>query len=414
MLQTFYNRLIERNILSAAFPARCFYGVTIALSIVYCVLWGEGIVHNLGLAKPTKDIVCDFKAFYTAGQLAAEGTPALAYNYTVHAQKQRDLVEPTATYPFIQFPYPPYFLVISEFFAKLRYVDALLLWQCGSFMLAALAIYRILPRRETLLATLSFPAILANLAHGQTGFLTTAFLSAYLLLLEKRPALAGFFIGLLIYKPQFGVLIPIALIAGGYWRTIVVAVLTIAIMTLGVTLLYGLDAWTAFYHSFLLQKTVLERANEQLEIFHSAFAFVHKMGGATWLCYSVQGVVQVGVAGAIIWLWRKKNPADYALKAAALAVGSLLVTPYILDYELFALLPALVFIARHQLQRGFTPYAKLILSILWLTPAVARQLNEAIAVPVGFIALLGAFVFIIYLAVREKNARAWELLIAKA
>jgi hypothetical protein len=268
-------------------------------------------------------------------------------------------------------------------------------------LLAAIAVYRILPRRETLLATVSFPAIVANLAHGQTGFFTTALMAAYLVALEKRPALAGVFIGLLAYKPQFGILIPLALIAGGHWRTILVAGLTVIVMTVGVTLLYGLDIWTAFYHLFLVQKVELEHANMQLEVYHSLFAFVHKIGGATWLAYSMQGVVQLAVAGAIVWLWRKKNAVDYALKAAGLGVGSLLVTPYILDYDLFALLPALVFMARYQVQHGFSPYGKFTLGLLWLIPAFARQIHEAIGVPVGLLALLGAFIFIMRLAIQN-------------
>ncbi len=405
MLMNFYTMLLARNYISAAFPRRCFYAITLVLSLAYIVMWGKGIVENIGLAKPNKTIVSDFKSFYTAGQLAREGTPILAYNHAAHGAKQESLVEEGAQYPYMQFPYPPFFLVLSEGFASLPYVYALSVWQYGSLVVAAIFIFRILPKRETVLITLSFPSIIPNLAHGQTGFLTTALIAGYLVMLEKRPWLAGVFIGFLAYKPQFGVLIPFALIAGGYWRTIFSATGTIALMILGVTLLYGAEIWTAFYNTLALQKTVLEQANTQLEAYHSAFAFTHKMGGSTMLSYGVQAVMQLGVLGCIVWAWRKKNAVDYALKAALLVMGTLLFTPYILDYDLFALLPALVFLARYGIEHGFSPYGKFVLAVAWFTPAFARQVNEATDIPLGLIMMLSLFIYTMRIALRAQQCK---------
>jgi hypothetical protein len=53
----------------------------------------------------------------------------------------------------------------------------------------------------------AFPAVFVNIGHGQNGFLTAALLGSALLSLDRRPWLAGALIGLLAYKPQFGVLI---------------------------------------------------------------------------------------------------------------------------------------------------------------------------------------------------------------
>lgn len=405
MLMNFYNTLLARNYISAAFPKRCFYAMTLVLSVAYIVMWGREIVENIGLAKPNETIVSDFKSFYTAGQLATEGKPTLAYDYKAHGAKQDLLVEEGAQYPYMQFPYPPFFLSLSEVLASLPYVYALSVWQYGSLAVAAIFIFRILPKHETVLVTFSFPSIIPNLAHGQTGFLTTALIAGYLVLLEKRPWLAGVFIGFLAYKPQFGVLIPIALLAGGYWRTICAATSTIALMILGVTLLYGTEVWTAFYNTLALQKTILEQANAQLEAYHSAFAFIHKMGGSTMLSYAVQGVVQLGVLGCIIWAWRKKNAVDYTLKAALLVLGTLLFTPYILDYDLFALLPALVFLARYGIEHGFSRYGKFVLTVAWFTPAFARQINEVIHIPVGLIMMLSLFIYTMKIALRAQQCK---------
>lgn len=56
---------------------------------------------------------------------------------------------------------------------------------------------------------------------GQNSFLTAALLGGSLLLLDKRPIVAGVLIGLLSYKPQFGLLIPLVLVATGRWTEMV-------------------------------------------------------------------------------------------------------------------------------------------------------------------------------------------------
>ena len=96
----------------------------------------------------------------------------------------------------------------------------LAIWLAASFA-AYLAVMRaILPRPETWLIAAAFPAVFVNIGHGQNGFLTAALLGGALHLLDRRPWLAGVLIGCLAYKPQFGVLIPVALLAGGRWSTI--------------------------------------------------------------------------------------------------------------------------------------------------------------------------------------------------
>ncbi len=65
-----------------------------------------------------------------------------------------------------------------------------------------------------LLLALAFPAVFINLGQAHNGFLTAALIGAALVLLERRPIVSGILIGLL-YKPQFGLLIPLALAAIG-------------------------------------------------------------------------------------------------------------------------------------------------------------------------------------------------------
>jgi hypothetical protein len=84
-----------------------------------------------------------------------------------------------------------------------------------------------LPYLPSYLLWLAAPPVFFNVMYGQTGFLTGGLIGLGLVLLGRRPILAGILVGLASVKPHFGVLIPLALIAGGYWR-VFAAVATMA------------------------------------------------------------------------------------------------------------------------------------------------------------------------------------------
>ena len=75
------------------------------------------------------------------------------------------------------------------------------------------------------------------------------------------------------------------------------------------------------------------------------------------------------------------QPAAFALKAAALLIGTMLATPYSLDYDLMLLAPAIAFLAADGIERGFAPYEKTVLAALWLVPLIARSVAAGDADP---------------------------------
>ena len=64
---------------------------------------------------------------------------------------------------------------------------------------------------------LAVPMVLNNALVGQNGFLTAALIGGTLYLMPVRPILAGICLGLLSYKPQYGLLFPLVLIAASQW-----------------------------------------------------------------------------------------------------------------------------------------------------------------------------------------------------
>ena len=156
-------------------------------------------------------------------------------------------------------------------------------------------------------------------------------------------------------------------------------------LTIAVTLAFGLDIWSAFLASTRFTRAVvLEQGETGWHKIQSVFSVVRMWGRGISLAYAVQVAVTLAVAGGLAWLWSSRVP----IKAAALAIGT---TPYSLDYDLMPLAPAIAFLAADGMQRGFHPWQKSLLAALWLVPTLARPVAQATLIPLAVPAMLMAF-----------------------
>jgi alpha-1,2-mannosyltransferase len=253
-----------------------------------------------------------------------------------------------------------------------------------------------------LVLALAFPAVFINLGHGHNGFLTAALIGAALATLDRRPLLAGLLLGLIAYKPQFGILIPLVLAATARWRAFAAAAATVAALALITTLAFGIPVWDAFLTSTHFTRIIVLEAGETgWHKIQSVFSLVRMWGGPVALAYAAQSAVTVALAAALVWLWRAQ--VDFALKAAALIIASILATPYSLDYDMTVLAPAIAFLAVDGLRRGFAPYEKSALAALWIAPLVARSVAQAVVVPVGVLAMAVMLWLILHRAAQETR-----------
>ncbi|HEY4123002.1 MAG TPA: glycosyltransferase family 87 protein [Rhizomicrobium sp.] len=341
----------------------------------------------------------DFSNVYAAGTLAREGQAQAPFDPALqHAREQAIFGEKT---PFYGWHYPPYFLFVADALAALPYIPALVLWQGASFALYLFALSRLTragpaPRLRAdpnwLLLAAAFPAVFINFTHGHNGFLTAALFAGALAALETRPILAGILFGLTIYKPQFGVLLPFALIAGGYWRTAIATAATVIVFTLVVTLAFGSEVWPAFLASTHFTRTVvLEAGGAGWFKIQSAFSLVRMWGGSVALAYAVQGAVAAGIVAVIIRVW--SSTSGFAPKAALLCMGSFLATPYSLDYDMMILAPAILLLIADIYTHPAPPYRAAAVALLWLVPFFTRGI-AALGIPVGMISVLAVFVLV--------------------
>jgi hypothetical protein len=374
-----------------------------ALATIGWIALSDGLIDRNG-----KPIGTDFASFYAAGSMALEGHAAAVYDIAAHYAREQQIFGHSI--PYYGFLYPPIFLLLATPLALLPYPLALALWQIASFAfyLAVIAAVLKRPRRENvaiarlwLPVAAAFPAVFINFGHGQNGFLTAGLLGAALLALPKRPILSGILFGLLAYKPQFGLLIPVALLVAGQWRAMIAAGATVIVLMGAATLAFGTDIWWAFAASTATaRKVLLEQGDVGFEKLQSAFAAIRMWGGGVPLAYVVQGAASVAAIGGVAWIWRTSS--DRELKAALLMTATLLASPHALDYDLTILGPAMAFFIASSWPNGFRDFDICVLAAAWIVPLLARGIAGATGIPLGLIAIAALYVLTMRHALRHR------------
>lgn len=322
----------------------------------------------------------DFSDVYAAGRMALEGRAAAAWDWPSHYAVQQ-AVHHDPHVPFYGWHYPPPFLILAALLALLPYVTALLAWQGTTLAASAALVRAILPGRRALLIALGAPVVFICLGHGQNGFLTAALLGGGLFLLDRRPILAGLMLGALVYKPQFGLLIPPLLLVGGHRRAFAGATAAALALIAASLALWGAPVWEAFVHSLpLTRSVVIESGATGWGKIQSPFAMVRMWGGDVPLAYAAQGAATLAAIGAALWLTRTSAP---ALRNAAACAAAILSTPYVLDYDYVVLGIGAAFLVRDGLDRGVLSWEKSLLAFVWCAPLFARQVATLTLIPIG-------------------------------
>ena len=326
--------------------------VCFALSVLHVVFFplmvrgGGWLFDENGLGIPT-----DFVNVWSAGRLALQGTPALAYDWDIQKAVQVQELGQSWIGHFA-WHYPPPFLFVASLLAKFPYAVAFVGWALVSLVPYLVVRRAIVGRPVGWLVGLGFPVVLTNILVGQNGFLTASLIGGFLVLLPARPVLAGICLGLLSYKPQYGLLFPLVLIVCAQWTAFVTAGIVAALLAGASWLAFGTESWQAFFHWIpMWSQAFLTEGRAPWGKLQSIFALVRFCGGSEPLAWAFQWTMTACVALAVVMLWRSK--VRYALKAAGLAAGTLLVTPYLFLYDLVVMAVAIGFLVRLGLAHGF-------------------------------------------------------------
>lgn len=272
----------------------------------------------------------DFFALWSYAKVIAAHPVVELYDFAALHARQVDLgMDPTYKYPF---PYPPTFIFLVWPLSLLQYEADYLIWTLGTLALFVWVIWKTCSRLPfCLLGVIVAPTTTATIFAGQSGFVTAALMTAGIRLAQSRPIVAGIFFGLVSYKPQLGLLVPIALAAAGLWTTFGSAFATIVMMAGATTLAFGWDIWPAWLSMLPAYADMFDNATILLRSRPTVLANLQQLGVSLPLARAVQALVAAVVA-VLVWRCFRREPGRLA--AAALLVGTLVATPHAFCYDL--------------------------------------------------------------------------------
>lgn len=311
----------------------------------------------------------DFAVLWQAGRLATEGALGAVYDPALLTRALRDTFG--AGMPSQIFPYPPPALLLAWPLAAPTLSVGLAIYTFGGVALLWLALRLAGWRRLACAAVLLSPAVAENALAGQNGALTAAALVGGLSLLDRRPLAAGALLGMLVMKPQLGLLLPVCLVARGHWRALLTAVAVAAALAMGSALVFGADVWSLY----LLRarpaiSTYFEAAwtaNGGQLLFSSVFMAARSLGATLTDAYGFQAAASLLCAWMVWRVWR--GPSDAPTRLSVALVATALASPWVHSYDMVIVAVAVAgLLARAA--RDASPVRMPVLATGWIFPGL--------------------------------------------
>ena len=342
----------------------------------------------------------DFLNYWSGAMLAWRGTAAEVYDWNAFHAFQESAVG--GTLDFYHYSYPPVLLLLTAPLAALPYIPALIAWTVSGWYCFYRALRLAMPGGGALLFSIATPALFVNALGGQNGAWTAALFGGGLSLLNRRPMIAGVLLGLLIYKPQIGVLLPIALLAGRQWKALAAAAVTAVGLILISGLIFGLEIWADYFRNLtILREAILENGSGVWHRMVSVFVFARHLGADVETAYLVQGITALLTAAVVAYVWSRDIPAG--IRNAILMLGTCLVTPYLQDYDLVVSAFVVVWLAVDCDHSTAGKLAAQLSLLVLLMPFVASLLANITGLALGPLFIVPAFVAAARLSLAKRH-----------
>ncbi|HEY5071533.1 MAG TPA: glycosyltransferase family 87 protein [Caulobacteraceae bacterium] len=321
--------MIDRSMTSGRAKAAAL--AMLAIYLVTTVVW-LATTHRL-IDAFHQPLGGDFIIFYSASSLTLHGHAAMAFDPQALLAVERAVIP--GVREGLKWCYPPTFQLLIAPLALAPFPVAYGLFVAAGLIPYLLLIQMIRPGRVSLLMSGAFPGAFVNAWQGQNGFLTTSLMGFGLISIDRRPWLAGAMLGLLVYKPQFGILLPVLLIGTGRWKSALAAALGGAAF-IGLSLLVlGPGPWLAFFRTLPDVSAALSAGRLPWSKIASIFVAARWLGAPPGLAYFLQGLMAVLVASATLLAWRRPGP--HGPKVGLAVLATFLMSPYSFNYDLVLL-----------------------------------------------------------------------------
>jgi hypothetical protein len=337
----------------------------------------------------------DWMVFYTAARSYWQGHLGILadggrFTALLNQNFAHLLTQPLSYRPWIA---PPHFLLVLLPFGLLGFAASYALFQLASAG-ALLASLRAGASDAKSAWAIGFAAILCPAAalsavDGQTGFFIAALLIGGFRLVEKRPVAAGLLFGLLTVKPQYFLLVPIALIAARQWKALATSFASALVLAAASAALFGIEPWLQWIGKVL--------AGDPQWIEHgrlwgnSLYACAIILGAPNGFASALQAAGLLAGAAAIYAGFMRIRESE--LKCALLLATAFLVAPHSGPYE--AMMPVVAGLLWLKHAKAPELWRWLIVLAVWLVPLVSPP---AVSPPGRFapllFALLAALIFV--------------------
>ena len=305
-------------------------GLPAYLSFIVSALMADGLAYPGGGV-----LGGDFTAFWTAARAAADGAYPGIYDPVAFEAALQRAVQGMGTDRErfgLTWQYPPHAMLLLAPLAALPYVPGYLAFAGLGLLAFTLALrHAASVSWGTIGLVLASPALFQSVVCGQAGAWLGALLLGALLLPDRRPLVAGLCAGLLTIKPQLGVLLPVAYLAGGHGRAFGAAGVTTALMVSASVLAFGTEAWSLFLAQILGVAGLVGEAAYPLTKMPTVFAGLRTLGvpeGPAWFAQTAAALA------AMTACWRVWGGGRRTEEKAAITAGLVfLCTPYAYYYD---------------------------------------------------------------------------------
>src|SRR5208282_1403565 len=323
------------------------------------------VVHFVGTHYAVRN---DFATFWTVSHLLWQGRLGDIYDPPRFEALYRALFGGNPGDLARFWPYPPNALFLIAPLALLPSYLSYLAWCIVTLALFAASIRSFFGDNRRVLMLALAPSSCANIIMGQTGFLTSALLVGGLAMIDRRPLAAGLLFGLLSFKPQLGLMLPLALAAARLWKPFVAAALTALVVATASVAVFGIEAWRSY-----LKVTVpfeLDYAAHYAGPFilkaPTVFVAARLIGAPANFAYLLQAVALLAAAGIVIWAFRRMR--ERRSQAAVLLVGTALASPHLHVYDMSIVSVAAVILAEGARARAPDFSERLTITLAWVFP----------------------------------------------
>jgi alpha-1,2-mannosyltransferase len=381
------------------------------------VLWGmyainmatPGLLDREGQLKGA-----DFLHFYVLGNIARMHAGDLLYDAHRQAFLAQQLIHqiPNETYLPV---YGPQFSLLFLPIAGLSYGWAAAAWMLTSTLAYGICCWLVLrccsrlreDKPTVLILAAAFPGFFYLVASGQNSAVALiSFTAAFLCFKAKRSLLAGMALGILMYKPQFGLMAAVLFVLMLDWRVVVGALITGLGQLAAGGLYYGKSALTAYWTGLVHINDNASALEPHLSRMHSLRSFWQMLLPWHGLATVLYVVTALGVVAVTLWCWRSKAPIE--LRYAIFLLGSTLVDPHLTDYDLVVLMPALLVIGEFVLLSPKSPEvdaARLLTYAAYFLPLFGPML-KAVHLQLSVPAYAGLFLVVASIIRKEKYGMA--------